>query len=392
MLVRFFETLREFRIPVTLRELLDLQGALSKHLAFGSIDDFYLLARAVMVKDEKYYDRFDQAFGHFFEGLEKVAPDWFSKAIPEEWLRKEIEKNLSPEELAALEKRGSLEELMEEFRKRLEEQQGRHQGGNKWVGTGGTSPFGAYGAHPEGIRVGGESRNKSAVKVWQKREFRNLDDSEQLGSRNMQLALRRLRKFTRTGREDEFDLDGTIDSTAKNAGLLDIRMRPEESNQIKVLIFFDVGGSMDPYAALCEELFSAARHEFKHMEYYYFHNFIYENVWKDNRRRWDERTSTWDILNKYSSDYRVIFVGDAAMSPYEINSVGGSVEHYNEEPGAVWMQRLTDHFKKIVWLNPEPKKYWEGTISNKWTRQLIENQMYPLTIEGIEEAMRHLSR
>lgn len=392
MLVRFFEKLREFRVPVTLRELLDLQGALSQHLAFASIDDFYLLARTVMVKDEKFYDRFDQAFGNFFEGLAYVPPEWFSQAIPEDWLRKEIEKNLSPEELAELEKRGSLDELLEELRQRLEEQKERHQGGNKWVGTGGTSPFGAYGAHPEGIRVGGQSRNKSAVKVWEKREFRNLDDSEALGSRNMQLALRRLRKFTREGRDDEFDLDGTISSTARNAGLLDIKMRPEEKNRIKVLIFFDIGGSMDPYISLSEELFSAARSEFKHMEYYYFHNFIYENVWKDNRRRWDERTSTWDVLNKYSSDYRVIFVGDAAMSPYEINSVGGSVEHFNEEPGAVWMQRVLDHFKHVVWLNPEPKQYWEGTLSNTWIRKMVDDHMYPLTIEGLEGAMRFLSR
>lgn len=392
MLVRFFEALREHRVPATLRELLDLHEAMSQHLAFGSVDDFYLLSRAIMVKDEKYYDRFDRAFDAYFKGLETVDPDWFSKAIPDDWLRKEIEKSLSPEELAELQRRGSLEELLEEFRKRLEEQHERHQGGNKMIGTGGTSPFGGFGAHPEGIRLTGPSRNKSAVKVWEKREYRNLDDSVELGVRNIKLALRRLRKFARTGRAEELDLDDTIASTARNAGLLDIKMRPEMENRVKVLLFFDIGGSMDPYIRLCEELFSAARSEFKHMEHFYFHNFIYEYVWKDNRRRWDEKIPTWDVLHKYGSDYRVIFVGDAAMSPYEINSVGGSVEHWNEEPGAIWMQRVTETFEKVIWLNPEPRRTWDGTTSNVWTRQLLEDRMYPLTLEGIDEAIRYLSR
>ena len=392
MLVRFFEALREHRVPVTLRELLDLHDAMGAHLAFGSVDDFYLLSRAVMVKDEKYYDRFDRAFDHYFKGLDSIDPDWFSKAIPEEWLRKQIEKNLSPEELDALQRMGSLEKLLEEFRKRMEEQHKRHQGGNKMIGTGGTSPYGGHGANPEGIRITGPSRNKRAVKVWEKREYRNLDDSVELGVRNIKLALRRLRKFARTGRAEELDLDDTIRSTARNAGLLDIRMRPEEENRVKVLLFFDIGGSMDPYIRICEELFSAARTEFKHMEYFYFHNFIYEYVWKDNRRRWDEKSATWDVLHKYASDYRVIFIGDAAMSPYEINSVGGSVEHWNDEPGAVWMQRVVETYDKVVWLNPEPQRSWDMTTSTVWTRQLVDNHMYPLTIKGLEEAMRYLSR
>ena len=392
MLVNFFETLRHFKVPATLRELLDLHEAMGEHIGFGSIDDFYLLSRAILVKDEKYYDRFDRAFEHYFTGLEQLDPDWFSKAIPDEWLRKELEKNLSPEELDKLKGMGDLDKLLETLRKRLEEQHKRHQGGNKMIGTGGTSPFGGHGANPEGVRMTGPSRNKRAVKVWEKREFRNLDDSVQLGIRNIKLALRRLRKFARTGKAEELDLDDTISSTAKNAGLLDIKMRPEVENRVKILLFFDVGGSMDPYIKVCEELFSAARTEFKHMEYFYFHNFIYEYVWKDNRRRWDEKISTWDIMHKYGSDYKVIFVGDAAMSPYEVNSVGGGVEHWNEEPGAVWMQRITDTWDKVVWLNPEPRRSWEMTTSTVWIRQLVENHMYPLTMQGLEEAMRYLSR
>ncbi|MBD3645299.1 VWA domain-containing protein [Alcanivorax sp.] len=392
MLIGFFENLRRYRVPVTLRELLDLFDALQAHVAFGSIEDFYLLSRAVMVKDEKFYDRFDQAFANYFEGLENLEPDWLNKVIPDEWLRKELEKNLSPEEFEKLKGLGSLEKIMDELRKRLEEQEKRHQGGNKWVGTGGTSPFGGYGANPEGVRMVGPSRNKRAVKVWEKREFRNLDDSVELGTRNIKLALRRLRKFARIGREEELDMDDTIRSTARNAGLLDIKMRPQKENRVKVLIFLDVGGSMDPYIKLCEELFSAARLEFKHMEYFYFHNFIYEYVWKDNRRRWDEKISTWDVLHKYGSDYKVIFVGDAAMSPYEVNSVGGSVEHWNEEPGAVWFQRVMETYEKVAWLNPEPERAWQMTTSTQWIKQLSEHKMYPLTIEGLEKAMRYLSK
>ena len=392
MLIGFFENLRRYRVPVTLRELLDLFDALQAHVAFGSIEDFYLLSRAVMVKDEKFYDRFDQAFANYFEGLENLEPDWLSKVIPDEWLRKELEKNLSPEEFEKLKGLGSLEKIMDELRKRLEEQEKRHQGGNKWVGTGGTSPFGGYGANPEGVRMVGPSRNKRAVKVWEKREFRNLDDSVELGTRNIKLALRRLRKFARTGREEELDMDDTIRSTARNAGLLDIKMRPQKENRVKVLIFFDVGGSMDPYIKLCEELFSAARLEFKHMEYFYFHNFVYEYVWKDNRRRWDEKTATWDVLHKYGNDYKVIFIGDAAMSPYEINSAGGSVEHWNDEPGSVWFQRIKDTYEKVVWLNPEPQRAWEMTTSTQWIKQLTEDHMYPLTLEGLERAMKYLSK
>jgi uncharacterized protein with von Willebrand factor type A (vWA) domain len=392
MLINFFFTLREHKVPTTIRELLDLINALEQGLVYANVDEFYLLARTVLVKDEKHFDKFDKAFAKYFEGIESIDPDLLSKAIPEDWLRKEIEKHLSPEELAELQKAGSLEKLMEEFRKRLEEQHKRHQGGNRMVGTGGTSPYGAYGANPEGIRLAGESRNKKAVKVWEKREFRNLDDSVELGIRNIKVALRRLRKFARTGAEEILDVDDTIRSTAHKAGLLDIKMVPERKNKVKVLLFFDVGGSMDPYIKICEELFSAARTEFKHMEYFYFHNFIYEGVWKDNFRRFSERTSVWDIIHKYGPDYRVVFVGDATMSPYEVMAVGGSVEHFNEEPGAIWMRRLTDHFKKIVWLNPEAERAWNGTQSIVQVRQLMEHRMYPLTIKGIEEGMRYLSR
>lgn len=392
MLIRFLEQLRYERVPVSLRELLDLHAALDQHLAFANWNDFYLLARTVMVKDEKYYDRFDRAFGRYFEGLEGIGPDWLEQVIPEDWLRLVEEKQLSKEELDAIQRLGGLDKLMEELKKRLAEQKERHQGGNYWVGTGGTSPFGAYGANPEGMRMAGSSRNKTAIKVWEKREFRNLDDSVELGTRNIKMALRRLRKFARTGREDEIDLDGTIRSTAENAGLLDIKMRAERENSIKVLLFFDVGGSMDPYVQMCEELFSAARTEFKHMEYFYFHNFLYGNVWKDNSRRHGQTTPTWDILHKYGRDYRVIFVGDAAMSPHEINAVGGSVEHWNEEPGVKWFQRLQDTFDKVIWLNPEPERMWQMTMSNQWIRQLVDDHMYPLTLKGLDEAMRHLSQ
>ncbi|MDF3031345.1 MAG: hypothetical protein K0R03_1903 [Moraxellaceae bacterium] len=392
MLINFFFTLREHRVPTTIRELMDLLHALEQGLVYASVDEFYLLARTILVKDEKHFDKFDKAFAKYFEGIESIDPELLSKAIPEDWLRKEVEKHLSPEELAELQKMGSLEKLMEEFRKRLEEQHKRHQGGNRMVGTGGTSPFGAYGSHPEGIRLAGDSRMKRAVKVWEKREYRNLDDSVELGIRNIKLALRRLRKFARTGVDEELDVDDTIRSTAHKAGLLDIKMRPERKNKVKVLLFFDIGGSMDPYVRLCEELFSAARTEFKHMENFYFHNFIYEGVWKDNMRRWSERTSLWDILHKYGKDYCVIFVGDATMSPYEIIAAGGSVEHFNEEPGAVWMQRLTSHFQKVIWLNPEAQGGWSHTQSIVQVRQLMDNRMYPLTIKGIEEGMRYLSR
>ncbi|MCC2636755.1 MAG: hypothetical protein K0Q68_474 [Moraxellaceae bacterium] len=392
MLINFFFTLREYKVPTTIRELLDLINALQQGLAYANVDDFYRLSRTILVKDEKHFDKFDKAFAKYFEGIDSIDPDLLTKALPEDWLRKEIEKHLSPEELAELQKTGSLDKLMEEFRQRLEEQHKRHQGGNRMVGTGGTSPFGAYGANPEGIRLAGDSRMKKAVKVWEKREFRNLDDSVELGTRNIKVALRRLRKFARTGVEEELDVDDTIRATAHKAGLLDIKMRPERKNKVKVLLFFDVGGSMDPHIKVCEELFSAARTEFKHLEYFYFHNFIYDGVWKDNMRRWSERTNVWDIIHKYGPDYRVIFIGDASMSPYEVMAVGGSVEHFNEEPGLVWMQRLSHHFQKMIWLNPEHERAWSGTQSIVQVRQALENRMYPLTLKGIEEGMRYLSR
>lgn len=392
MLINFFFTLREFKVPVTIREFLDLLNGLEQGLVYANVDEFYQLSRLALVKDERHFDKFDKAFAKYFEGVDSIDPDLVSKAIPEDWLRREIEKHLSPEELAELQKTGSLEKLMEEFRQRLEEQHKRHQGGNRMVGTGGTSSFGAYGANPEGIRLAGESRNKKAVKVWEKREFRNLDDSVELGIRNIKVALRRLRKFARTGVEEELDIDNTIRATAHKAGLLDIKMVAERKNKVKVLLFFDVGGSMDPHVKVCEELFSAARNEFKHMEYFYFHNFIYEGVWTDNFRRFSERHSIWDIIHRYGRDYRVIFIGDATMSPYEVMAVGGSVEHFNEEPGALWMQRLTGHFEKLVWLNPEPERLWNSTQSIVQVQQIVEKRMYPLTIKGIEESMRYLSR
>ena len=392
MLVHFYQTLRQFQVPTSIRELIDLNAALKTGLVYADQEAFYQLAKLVLVKDERHYDKFDRAFKAYFDGLEGLSLDDFSKQIPDDWLRKELEKQLSPEELAELQKAGSLEELLKKFLERLNEQEKRHQGGNKMIGTGGTSPFGAYGANPEGIRMAGPSRNKSAVKVWEKREFRNLDDNVELGIRNIKLALRRLRRFARQGAEEILDIDDTIRHTAHNAGMLDIKLVAERKNRVKVLLFFDIGGSKDPYERTCEELFSAAKTEFKHLEFFYFHNFIYESVWKNNFRRWSERTSIYDIIHKYGSDYRVIFVGDASMSPYEIQAVGGSVEHFNEEPGAVWMQRLTHHFQKVVWLNPEPEKHWKMTPSTEMTQQLLDQRMHPLTLKGIEDAMKYLSK
>ncbi|MCG8668541.1 MAG: VWA domain-containing protein [Pseudomonadales bacterium] len=391
MLINFFFELHEGKVPVSIREYLDLLNALQNRVIYGDIDSFYSLSRTILVKDEKHFDKFDRAFKKYFDGLE-VIDDLFESLIPDEWLRKEIEKNLSPEEFAKLKELGDFDKLMEEFKKRLDEQKKRHQGGNKMIGTGGTSPFGAHGQNPQGFRMAGEARNGRGAKVWEKRKYRNLDDSVELGVRNIKMALRRLRKFTREGMPDQLDIDDTIHSTARKAGLLDIKMVPERRNGVKVLIFFDVGGSMDPYVQSCEELFSAAKTEFKHMEYFYFHNFIYEGVWKDNARRWTERTNTWDILHKYSSEYRVIFVGDATMSPYEISSVGGSVEHWNEEAGETWMRRMMDVFDKVVWLNPEPESSWEYTTSVVWTQKLVENKMFPLSLKGLEDAMRYLAK
>ena len=392
MLTKFFYTLKQYQVPVSVREYLDLINALDHGLAFADSEDFYRLSRVCLVKDEKHFDKFDRAFKHFFDGLDTLSNPLDSASIPDDWLRKEIEKTLSPEELEQLQKMGSLEKLMEEFEKRLQEQHKRHQGGNKMVGTGGTSPFGAYGANPEGIRLAGPSRNKTAVKVWEKRDFKNLDDSQELGIRNLQVALRRLRRFARQGVEEELDIADTIKSTAHKGGMLDIKLVPERKNRVKVLIFFDVGGSMDPHIEVCESLFSAARSEFKHLHYFYFHNFIYESVWQDNNRRWSERLPIWDIIHKYGSDYRVIFVGDATMSPYEILSAGGSVEHFNEEAGAIWMQRLCQHFHKVVWLNPEPERAWQMTQSIQHTRKLLDERMYALTLQGLEAATKYLSK
>ena len=391
MLINFFFELHEAKVPVTIREFLDLLSALKNRIIYADMDQFYHLSRTVLVKDEKHFDKFDRAFKKYFDGLEAVD-DLFEALIPDEWLRKQIEKTLSPEEYAKLKQLGDFDKLMEEFKKRLEEQKKRHQGGNKMIGTGGTSPYGAYGQNPAGFRMAGPGRTGKAIKVWEKRQYRNLDDSVELGVRNIKMALRRLRKFTRQGMPDQLDIDDTISSTARNAGYLDIKLVPERRNGVKVLIFFDVGGSMDPYIRTCEELFSAAKTEFKHIEYFYFHNFIYEGVWKDNMRRWTDRTNTWDIIHTYSSDYKVIFVGDATMSPYEISSVGGSVEHWNEEAGEVWMRRLTQHFDKVIWLNPEPESSWEHTTSVVWTKKLTENRMFPLTLKGLEDSMRYLSK
>ena len=391
MLINFFQGLRDSGVPVTPRELLDLLEGLKQNIVFADMDEFYYFSRTCMVKDEKYFDRFDKAFGAHFKDLEALE-DVIEALIPDDWLRSEFMKNLSEEEKAKIESLGGLEKLIEEFKKRLEEQKERHQGGNKWVGTGGTSPFGQEGYHPEGIRVGPNGRNKKAVKVWDKRDFKNLDDSVELGTRNIKVAMRRLRKFARTGAADELDLDDTIKSTARNAGFLDIKMVPERHNAVKVLLFFDVGGSMDPHVKVCEELFSAARTEFKHMEYFYFHNFLYESVWRNNIRRHNERFALLDILHKYSHDYKVVFVGDASMSPYEIVQPGGSVEHWNDESGEVWMRRLQHVYDKVIWINPVPQEEWQYTQSVSITHQLLEGHMYPLTLKGLEEGMAYLSK
>ena len=391
MLVNFFMGLKEGGVPVTPRELLDLLEAMQRHFAFADIDEFYYLSRALLVKDEKYFDRFDRAFGLHFRDLEGLD-DIIEALIPEDWLRSEFMKQLSEEEKAKIESLGGLEKLIEEFKKRLEEQKKRHQGGNKWIGTGGTSPFGQEGYHPEGVRVGPNGKNGRAVKVWDKRDFKNLDDGIELGTRNIKVAMRRLRKFARTGAADELDLNDTIRSTARNAGLLDIKMVPERHNAVKVLLFLDVGGSMDPHVKVCEELFSAARTEFKHLEYFYFHNFLYESVWKNNIRRHAERTATLDLMHKYSHDYKVVIVGDASMSPYEIMQPGGSVEHWNEDSGEAWLRRLRETYDKCIWINPIPEDEWQYTQSISMTNRLMEGKMYPLTLRGLEEGMGYLSK
>lgn len=391
MLVNFFTCLRNFGVPVTIREHLDLLRALNANLVFADQQQFYYLARTTLVKDEKHFDKFDQAVSAFWSGLESVE-GLMEALIPDDWLRREFVRQLDDQQKAQIESLGGLDELIRKFKERLEEQKGRHAGGSKWIGTGGTSPFGHSGYHPSGIRIGGEGGQGRAVKVWEKRNFRNLDDSAELQTRNLKVALRRLRRFAREGAADQLDLDDTIRSTARNAGLLDIRMVPERRNAVKVLVLFDVGGSMDRHVQTCERLFSAVRSEFKHLEYFYFHNFIYESVWKDNRRRFNETLRTHDILNTYGSDYRVIFVGDASMSPWEIVYPGGSVEHNNDESGQTWMQRVVDHYDKVAWLNPVAEQQWPYTQSIELTRQLLEDRMFPLTVKGLESAMVALAR
>ncbi len=390
MLIPFFYMLREGGMKTSITELLTLLEAMKKGLAGQSVDDFYYLARASLVKDEADLDRFDRIFGVYYKGIEDSLED-LMQDIPEDWLRHQAELMLSEEERARIEAMGGFEELMKALKERLDEQDERHEGGNRWIGTAGTSPFGAYGYNPEGVRMGQQgSRNRSAVKVWDKRAYRNLDDSVELGTRNIKIALRKLRKFAREGAADQLDLDDTIDKTARNAGLLDIRMVPERHNAVKVLLCLDIGGSMDDHVRVCEEMFSAARSEFKHLEYFYFHNFIYENLWKDNRRRHTEKTPTLDVTHKYASDYKLIFVGDATMSPYEIVYAGGSVEHWNEEPGAVWIKRLLNTYPKAVWLNPEPQQRWDYTPSTKLVREIMDDRMYPLTIAGLDDAIKSL--
>ncbi|WP_170752675.1 vWA domain-containing protein [Ruegeria lacuscaerulensis] len=394
MFLPFFENLRKARIPVSLREYLTFLEGMKKGLATYDVEAFYYLARVSMVKDERNIDKFDQAFAASFKGLEEISFDQVIEAvdIPAEWLAKMAEKHLSEEEKAEIEAMGGFEKLMETLQERLKDQEGRHQGGNKWIGTAGTSPFGAYGYNPEGVRIGQkESRHQRAVKVWDKREFKNLDDTVELGTRNIKVALKRLRRWAREGAADELDLDGTIRATAEH-GYLDVKTRPERHNAVKVLLFLDVGGSMDPHIKVVEELFSAARTEFKHLEYYYFHNCLYEGVWRDNARRWDQQTPTHEVLRTYGPDYKCIFVGDASMSPYEIAYPGGANEHWNQEAGQVWLQRARDQWASNLWINPVPEKYWDYTHSISMIREIFEDRMVPMTLAGLEQGMRELTR
>ena len=389
MFLDFFQLLKEEGIPVTLKEYLTLLEALDKGLVSFQVNDFYYLSRTILVKHEKYLDRFDLLFGMYFQGIEAIPADNLFN-IPEEWLRKNSVNDLTDEEKALIEALGGLEALQKRFEELMREQKERHEGGNKWIGTGGTSPFGANGYHPEGYRIGqGESRHRRAVKVWDKRNFQNLDDQRELDTRNLKMALRRLRVFTREGIAEELDLDKTIDKTCRNAGLLDIEMIPAKKNRVKVLLLLDVGGTMDDHIELCSQLFSAAKYEFKHLEYYYFHNCLYETVWKDNARRY-ERIPTMQLLHKYNKDYKIIFVGDAYMSPYEITSPGGSVEHWNQEAGLVWLQRIKEQFPYIVWLNPMSEYYWQYSESTQILREVFEKRMFPLTIDGITLGMKAL--
>jgi uncharacterized protein with von Willebrand factor type A (vWA) domain len=408
VLIRFFLMLRAAGVPVSITEFLALLQALSEGtVPFGGrppkgtvplvapaelvpVDRFYFLARAILVKDERHFDRFDRVFAAHFKGAELALEALLAGRVPSDWLRKELELRLSDADRARVESMGGWEALMETLRQRLAEQKARHQGGNRWIGTGGTSPFGHAGYNPEGVRIGGDGGQRRAVKAWERREYANFDDTVELGTRNVKLALRRLRRFARQGAAETLDLEGTIDGTARRAGLLDIRMVPERHNAVKVLLFLDVGGSMDEHVRLCEELFSAARGEFKHLEHFYFHNFVYESVWKDNRRRFGERTPLPQLMHTYGQDYRLVIVGDATMSPYEILQPGGSLEHWNEEPGAAWMKRLLASYPRHVWLNPEPRDRWDYTPSVRITRELVEDRMFPLTLAGLDRAMRSL--
>ncbi len=392
MFAGFMFALRKGGVPVSITEYLAFLGAVQAGVAEYNLDDFYYLARSTLVKDERHLDRFDRVFGEFFKGLESPEGE-LARELPEEWLRKMAEKLLTPEEMKQIEALGGFEKLMETLRQRLAEQKGRHQGGSKWIGAAGTSPFGAYGYNPEGVRIGQEeSRHRRAVKVWDKREFKDLDDTVEIGIRNIKLALRRLRRFARQGEATELDLPDTIRSTANNAGSLDLKLVPERHNKVKVLLFLDIGGSMDDHIRVCEELFSAARGEFKHLEYFYFHNCVYERVWKNNRRRQETELGTLELLRTYGPDYKLIFVGDASMSPYEILMQGGSVEHWNDEPGSAWLQRLTSHYRRSAWLNPTPEESWHYTQSIGIVRQAMENRMFPLTLGGLEAMTKELSR
>ena len=389
MFISFLDELRRAGIPASPKEHLVLLEALDREVIAHTPEEFYYLSRAIYVKDESLIDRFDQVFAHVFRGLVGASEE--TAEIPEAWLKAVAEKFLTPEEMAKIQSLGDWDEIMDTLKQRLEEQKGRHQGGNKWIGTGGTSPFGNSGYNPEGVRIGGESQHKRAIKVWEKREFRNLDSAVELGTRNIKVALRRLRRFAREGAADELDIDATIDGTARK-GYLDITMRAERRNAVKLLLFLDVGGSMDPHVKVCEELFSAATTEFKHLEFFYFHNCVYEGVWKDNRRRFAERTPMWDVLHKFGHDYKLLFVGDAQMSPYEISHPGGSVEHNNPEPGALWLQRMTGVYTSAAWLNPVPEAQWGYSQSTRMIRELIDDRMFPMTLQGLDAAARSLAR
>ncbi len=394
MFLPFFDTLRSAGVPVSLREFLSFLEGMKAGLATYDLEDFYYLARTAMVKDERNLDKFDRAFAATFKGLDAISAEQVLEAVdlPEEWLRKMAEKHLTDEEKAEIDALGGFEKLMETLKDRLKEQEGRHQGGSKWVGTAGTSPFGAYGYNPEGVRIGQkESRHRRAVKVWDKREFANLDDNVELGTRNIKVALKRLRRWARDGAADELDLNGTIRATAEN-GYLDVKTRPERRNAVKVLLFLDVGGSMDPHIKVVEELFSAARAEFKHLEYFYFHNCLYEGVWRDNRRRWDAQTTTHEVLRTYGPDYKCIFVGDASMSPYEVAYPGGANEHWNAESGETWLRRARDHWKSTLWINPVPERHWSYTQSIAMIREIFEDNMVPMTLQGLESGMKELVR